>query len=340
MCVLEQRLKIAESLRGQKILITGASGFVGRSLLEEGLRLNDECSAEMSFFLTIRSSNSFLTKLTSERNDVNLINASIGAQFSVDAPIDLVFHCATPASAELNAFKPGEMFDVNVEAAHWIIDNSKLLSNCPKVLFTSSGAVYGPQPLTMSHVAESYMGGPDVTKSQSAYAEGKRVAEFLFSDAGRKGSLNPLIARLFAFSGNGLPLDRHFAIGNFVRDALNGDIITIRGSGQDLRSYLDKGDMAIWLWKMASVEESLPPLNIGSSRSISILELANTVRERAEMKLGRQIKTEVLGQISAIDGSTVYVPSTSLAKQLLDVDEWTSLERSIDQMLVSGTTSD
>lgn len=324
---------IADSIRGQSVLVTGASGFVGSALMRIGLLLNDDFSAGLTLHLGVREPTEFMKQLANVRSDIVLTKAVVGEKIALENPVDMIFHCATPASAELNVSDPLAMFNLNLASANWIIEDVRLLANCPKVLFTSSGAVYGPQPMNLELIPETYTGGPDTTSSKSAYAEGKRVAEFLFSEAGRKGLLKPLLGRLFAFSGEGLPQNRHFALGNFVRDARSKNVVTVRGSGLDVRSYLDSKDMAIWLFKMASLENINTPLNIGSSSAISIASLAHKVQQRAEIVLNRRVEVEVLGEKNALDGANYYVPSTLLTKKTLAVEEWTSIDNSIDQML-------
>ena len=113
------------------------------------------------------------------------------------------------------------MFETNVSAMKWVLESLKEQQKKVRVVFTSSGAVYGAQDALISHVPETYLGAPDVLSPGSAYAEGKRVAEFLLAQSAFEGFVEAIFARLFAFSGPGLPLDRHFAIGNFVADAIN-----------------------------------------------------------------------------------------------------------------------
>jgi dTDP-glucose 4,6-dehydratase len=244
--------------------------------------------------------------------------------------VDMIIHAATPASAKLNEDNPVEMLRVNIAAMESVL---RLAGNNTPLLFTSSGAVYGTQLESMTHIPERFVDPSAPIDELSAYAQGKRTAEQMFMKAGDDGRCNPTIARLFAFGGEYLPRDTHFAIGNFVQNALDQKPIVIKGDGRTRRSYLYGADMATWLWSALADGGNEEPLHIGSERSISILELAKNVA---------RVSGEVLNYVPEIIVSEPlneslpvhqYVPSTAQTRKILNVEEWTGLDEIIVRMM-------
>ena len=148
-----------------------------------------------------------------------------------------------------------------------------------RFLLVSSGAVYGPQPATLERVAEDCLAMPDPLQAANAYGVAKRTAEHLCALFGAGAGLQTVIARAFAFVGPDLPRDAHFAIGNFIRDALHGEAIVVAGDGTALRSYLDQRDLARWLNTLLQAGTPGRAYNVGSDAAISIAELAHLVRD-------------------------------------------------------------
>jgi len=133
-------------------------------------------------------------------------------------------------------------------------------------------------PPEVRAIPEDWSGAPDPLEPSSAYGEGKRVSELLgaMATASRPG-LEVAVARCFAFVGPHLPLDKHFAIGNFIRAAMHNKDLQIQGDGTPLRSYLYAGDLAHWLWTMLFDAPSGRAFNVGGAESLSIGELARRV---------------------------------------------------------------
>jgi dTDP-glucose 4,6-dehydratase len=194
-----------------------------------------------------------------------------------------------------------------------------------KFLFTSSGAVYGKQPPHISHLPESYLGGPDWLDPNAVYAEGKRVSEQMCALHAKESGIEFKIARCFAFVGPHLPLDQHFAIGNFIRDAMANKKIEIKGDGTPMRSYLYAADLAIWLWTMLFSAPAMQPFNVGSGHAVSIRELAREVVSELNPKLEIEIAKSPVAGAQTLQ----YVPDVTAAVQVLGLRETIGLRESI-----------
>ena len=193
------------------------------------------------------------------------------------------------------------------------------------LLLASSGAVYGKQPYDITHVPEEYRGGPDTSSPFSAYGEGKRVAELLGSFYAKNYGLQVKIARCFAFVGPHFPLDKHFAIGNFILNGINHQPIYIKGDGTPLRSYLYSSDLIIWLLTILISGKTCYPYNVGSEESVSIADLAAVVSDCFNPPAGIEINPNAhkAGNIEQ------YVPSVKRARTELGLIQRVSLRDAV-----------
>jgi nucleoside-diphosphate-sugar epimerase len=323
--VLMHTQDLWEELRGKRLFITGGTGFFGRWILETFVYANEQLSLGASAVVLTRNPESFALKAPhlATRNDLKLLRGDVRDFDFPDGDFSHVIHAGTTSSAPV---EPLEMFDTIVQGTRHVLDFAAT-HHTRKFLFISSGAVYGKQPPELTHISEDYHGAPDPLDSNSAYGEGKRAAELLCTLMANRHGFEAKIARCFAFVGPHLPLDAHFAIGNFIRDALQGDSIRVGGDGTSLRSYLYTADLAIWLWKILFQGKSCQSYNVGSDLEISIGELGKLVIETT----GTDQSVTVHRQSVVGKAPERYVPSIKKALLELNLKQFIQLPEAISK---------
>ena len=336
-----------EPLRGASLFISGGTGFFGVWLLEALLAANRERSLGCRMAVLSRDPAKFAAKAPHLATDpaVSFVEGDVRDFRFPTGPITHVIHAATEASASLNAADPREMFDVCVEGTRRMLALAEE-KRATRFLFTSSGAVYGRQPPEVTHVPEDFRGGPDPLDGRSAYAEGKRAAELLCAIAAQPSAaggagLHVSIARCFAFVGPHLPLDTHFAIGNFIRDSVAGGPIRIGGDGTPFRSYLYAADLAEWLVTILLRGESGRAYNVGSEEAVSIRELADRVAHVAVAVWPDRVRPEIVMAKQPQPGRPAerYVPDCRRAREELGLVPATSLDESIRLTMLAARES-
>jgi dTDP-glucose 4,6-dehydratase len=310
---------------GKRIFMTGGTGFIGRWMLEALFEADRREGLGVEVDLLTRDPQAFVAaapNITAAKG-CRLVKGDVLRLADVEGTYDFVLHAATDASAHLNETDPKRMFDTIVEGTRAALDLA-LRTNARRFFYFSSGAVYGAQAWEVTHVEESFLGAPDLSTHRSAYGEGKRAAEMLCTIYRKQFGLDIVTARIFALLGPLLSLDIHFAAGNFIRDAIRGERIVVRGSGRAIRSYLYAGDLAAWLWTMLLRAPAAATYNAGSEDGISIAELA----EKTAKLLGAP-GFDVLGQEDPGWNPGRYVPSTAKIRTDLGVSPTVSLDEAI-----------
>lgn len=322
----------ADDLRhftGARLLITGGTGFVGRWLLASIQHANLRLGTTIRATLLTRDAEAFRRRAPSIAGDtaVSLIEGDVLDLPKFDGAFDGVVHAATSTSTSLEFEHALCLFDTVAAGTRATLDLATRWGAVP-FLFTSSGAVYGKAPLGMDRIPETFVGGPDPLDVRSVYLEGKRVAEMFCARYSESFALQVKIARMFAFVGPYLPVDVHFAAGNFIRDALGGGPIVVQGDGTPLRSYMYSTDMIVWLWAVFARGRTGRPYNVGAERAVSIGALARFVRDAVGTG---DVDVRSRARPGAVP--EVYVPSTQRAREELGVAERVTLESAIGRTL-------
>jgi dTDP-glucose 4,6-dehydratase len=315
-------------LRGARLYLTGGTGFVGSWLLESLAWANRRLQLGARVTVLTRDPDSFAARAPHLAKDaaLTLLRGDVRRPIRLPDAVTHVIHGATASSGPLNQTRPLEMFETIIDGTHRTME-AAADAGAVRVLFLSSGAVYGRQPSALAHVDEGWTGGPDVLDPANAYAEGTRAAELAALLHGRANGIAVLIARLFAFVGPNLPLDAHFAIGNFIADALEQRDIRIRGDGSLVRSYLYAADLAAWLWVLLARGADGRAYNVGSEKALPLWDVAHRVSAvlRAE---GGGVPVRAHEPVPGTPALR-YVPSTQRARTELGLAEWTSLDDGI-----------
>lgn len=265
------------SLKGSRIFITGGTGFFGKWLLEVLGEANRTLNLGTDAVVLSRDPAAFLHSMPHLEQErwLRFQVGDITRLKNLDGPFSHIIHGAASSNARHYQRDPGEMRRTLALGAQRLADAIGGLSSS-RLLILSSGAIYGSQPPQVKHLPESHPPAPDSNDESDTYAQGKRDVERILSSACQTNGMASPIARCFAFAGPHLPLDQHFAFGNFVGDALQGGPIRVQGDGTSMRSYLYASELAAWLWTL-TLRGLSQPYHVGSDAEVSIRELAEAI---------------------------------------------------------------
>jgi dTDP-glucose 4,6-dehydratase len=327
--VLAHTRSLWECVRGKRIFLSGGTGFFGAWILESLLYCNRKLRLGLSATILTRDPNALLKRMPQLASEpsIELLQGDVRSFAFPNQDFDYVLHAAAPTTQHASIGSRGLMQTL-VHGTERMIELAKA-RNAKSFLNVSSGAVYGRQPENLSHIPETYLGGPDWLDANAVYGECKRISEQMCALFAKESTTCIGIARCFTFVGPHLPLDQHFAIGNFIADALAGRNIVLRGDGSPTRSYLYMADLAIWLWTMLLFEENPTTsplvLNVGSGEAISIRDLAQEVIDQ----LSPSLKVEFANNTVAGEQRPQYVPDVRKAESELGLRQTVGLRDAI-----------
>jgi UDP-glucose 4-epimerase len=251
-----------------KTLITGVAGFLGSALasklLEDGhqvLGLDD---------LSTGKEEAIPAGVEFELGDI----MDRPKLWSLLQDVECVYHLAARVAVQESILYPREYNSTNVGGTVSVMEAMRDVG-VKRVVFTSSGAVYGAQVAMPLH--EEMVPAPD-----SPYAVSKLSAEYYVKTIGRLWGIETVTLRIFNAYGPGqhMPADHPPVISNFLRQAVKGSSLVVHNSGSQTRDFVYLDDVVSALSRAGTISDvDGKTLNIGSGREYSILDLVNSVIE-------------------------------------------------------------
>jgi dTDP-glucose 4,6-dehydratase/UDP-glucose 4-epimerase len=314
------------------LLLTGCTGPFGLWILN---RLSYACQYEhlnlneITVMTRTKHRAEAITKWLYPRCPITTLECDIRdiAQHNI-RPTHIIHGAATSAAETSGGALPEEKFWTLVDGTRALI---KLADFQPpkNMVFLSSGIAYGRS--SDGPISEDSTSAPITTDYMAGLGHGKRAAEFLLSSAAERWKTSLWIARCFSFGGPGMPLDLHYALGDFISQAIRTNQINIEGDGTPVRSYMHLADMAYQILTMLAKQNFKPEskiFNVGSSQGYTILEIAELVREIVNLKSKISIKNN---QTENISGNIIqtYLPINKKSEAELNIKKHIELKKII-----------
>jgi len=304
-------------LKLKRILVTGGAGFLGSHLCERMVEAGHDVICLDNFFTSQKSN---VAHLLGQPN-FELIRHDITTPIWLE--VDQIYNLACPAAPGHYQFNPIKTVKTSVMGAINVLGMAKRCH--ARILQASTSEVYGdpevhPQP-------ESYRGNVNPIGPRACYDEGKRAAETLFMDYHRMNRVDIRIARIFNTYGPRMhPFDGR-VVSNFIRQALQGDDITIFGDGRQTRSFCYRDDLIEGLIRMMDAPNAVGPINLGNPDEFTIEQLAQLVIEITGSR------SKIAYQPLPADDPTRRRPDITLARKQLGWQPTVPLRQGLEQTI-------
>jgi len=285
-----------------RLVITGGAGFLGSHLVEHFLAAGHKVTA-IDNFKTSTSKN-----IAAFRNNkrFSFIEQDVTRFMKIPGAVDAVMHFASPASPDDYLHFPIPTLKVGALGTH----NALGLAKHKKAVFmlASTSEVYGdpqvnPQP-------ETYWGNVNPIGPRGVYDEAKRFAEAMAMAYHRYHRMPVRIVRIFNTYGPRMRKKDGRAVPNFIMQAIQNKPITVYGRGLQTRSLCYVSDLVRGIDKLLRSKID-GPVNIGNPRELTILEIAETIRQLAGSK------SKIIHKPLPVDDPHVRRPDITIAKSRL-----------------------
>jgi dTDP-glucose 4,6-dehydratase len=299
--------------------VTGGAGFLGSHLCDEllarGHRVICVDNLETGSLANIEHIRG---------SEFTHLNVDIIDPYTVDEPVDFVYHLASPASPIDYLRLPLHTLKVGSYGTHHTLGLAK--AKRARFLISSTSEVYGdPQEHPQR---ETYWGHVNPIGPRGVYDEAKRYAEALTMAYHRQQGVDTAIMRIFNTYGPRMRPNDGRAIPTFLRQALQGRPITVFGDGSQTRSFCYVEDLIRGMIALAESGHH-DPVNIGNPDEFTLLELAEAIVELTSSR------SEIVHEALPVDDPKVRQPDISLAREVLEweprIELREGLKRTLDE---------
>lgn len=317
--------------RNKTILITGATGLVGKYLISTLLKRNINYNCGIKIIAVGRNEEKFSQRFQDVEGTDSIIflKQDVCSPFDVKCHVDYIVHMASNTHPRLYATDPIGTEMANILGTYNLLKLAAKNPGC-RFLLTSSGDIYGDNRSDKEYLSEQDCGYIDCNTLRAGYIEGKRASEALCNAFHESMNVDFVIARLCRIYGSTMTAEDSKAISQFIRNAAASENIVLKSEGKQVFSYLYIFDVVTALLRIMTDGVSGNAYNVAeNSQILSLRQLAEMLAIIGNSKVIIQApdKIEAKGASSfkdvRLDGSKLKALGWTPAVPFVEGLQWT-----------------
>ena len=277
-----QRLgSVALGFAGKTVVVTGAAGFLGSYFVDFLAGLTRPRQFDPCKIIAVDNYSSGKRDRLAHLNgrpNVHVMEADVGNPLSLPQDVDYIIHAASIASPVIYRKYPLETIKANVLGTWNLLDEARK-GNTGSFLFLSTSEIYGDPPADQVPTPETHWGQVNPIGPRACYDESKRLGETLCMAYFREYQSPVKICRLFNIYGPRMAPDDGRLISDLMKDASNGQPLTLFSDGKATRSFCYVSDALCQILSVLVLGPTGEVFNIGSDQEITVREVAALVSE-------------------------------------------------------------